>query len=175
MVNPPPRPRRQPLSLKAKALQMLAQREQSVAELRRKLMHHALAMQQSADVDVAVPQNQDDATPAAPAVAEHVESVIAWLIEHRHLSEERFIESRVHVRASRFGSLRIRQELAQHGLSLDAESALQLQDTEEERARAVRHRKFGEAPPADASARARQGRFLMQRGFSADVVRKVLR
>jgi regulatory protein len=35
-------------------------------------------------------------------------------------------------------------------------------------------RKFGGEPPPDAAARARQMRFLAGRGFSADVIRRVL-
>jgi regulatory protein len=49
-----------------------------------------------------------------------------------------------------------------------------LRDSEQQRAQAVWARKFGQ-PPASAAERARQMRFLAGRGFSADVVRAVLR
>ena len=74
---------------------------------------------------------------------------------------------------ARFGDLRIRQELKQHGLALDADTRQALRQTEEQRARAVWRRKYTE-PAADATARVRQMRFLAGRGFSAAVVRQVV-
>jgi regulatory protein len=182
------------LSLKARALAMLARREHSRAELRRKLLPHARAAALesaiastselhrspgpasarpgvfSSDASEAVPD-----TGAAWAEAESaVEALLDWLQAQRYLSEQRFVESRVHARAGRFGNLRIRQELAQHGVALDAEAAQRLRDTELERCREVWARKFGGERPADAAARAKQMRFLAARGFSADVIRRVL-
>ncbi len=154
------------LSLKGRGLQLLSQREHSRSELRRKLLVHAKAA---------------DALQAAAGaeVAEHVdphaavEAVIDWLRTNRFLSEERFVESRVHARASRYGNLRIRRELAQHGVTLGAEAAQQLKDSETGRAREVWSRKFGQ-PPADAAERAKQARFLAGRGFSGEVIRRVV-
>jgi regulatory protein len=54
-----------------------------------------------------------------------------------------------------------------------AEALGQLQQTETERAQAVWARKFTE-PAADLKERARQARFLIGRGFSAEVVRKIV-
>ena len=48
-----------------------------------------------------------------------------------------------------------------------------LSETEFERALHVWRKKF-DGKPADVSEKARQIRFLMQRGFSGDVVRRVL-
>jgi regulatory protein len=81
----------------------------------------------------------------------------------------------VHARTERFGNRRIAQELAQHGAALDAVTAEQLKTSELGRARAVWLRKFGHAPPGDARMRAKQMRFLAGRGFSAEVIRKVVR
>ncbi len=100
--------------------------------------------------------------------------MLDWLEAHNYLSQQRFAESRVHARAARHGNLRIQQELAQHGISLDADAAQALKGSEFERAQEVWRRKF-EAPATDAAARARQARFLSQRGFSAETVRRVLR
>ena len=77
-------------------------------------------------------------------------------------------------RAARYGNLRIRQELAQHGLSVGSELERRLKDSELERAAEVWRRKF-DAPPADAAERARQSRFLANRGFSAEVIARVMR
>lgn len=186
------------LSLKARALAMLARREHSRAELRRKLLPHARAAALEAATTVASASelhrspgpasarpgvfssgaSEAEVVPdtgAAWAEAESaVEALLDWLQAQRYLSEQRFVESRVHARAGRFGNLRIRQELAQHGVALDAEAAQRLRDTELERCREVWARKFGDERPADAAARAKQMRFLAARGFSADVIRRVL-
>jgi len=191
------------LSLRGRALQLLAQREHSRLELRRKLVQHARKAQAEALQDVPAPlsagavlggppeqgpasglissaQNAEAACAVpSPPEAEldleaQVEAVLDWLQAHRHLCEERFVESRVHVRAARFGHVRIRQELAQHGLELPAEELRALQDTELARAQSVWQRKFGGDTPADPKARARQMRFLAGRGFGGDVIRRVL-
>jgi regulatory protein len=162
--------RRPALSLKGRALALLAQREHSVVELRRKLMRHL--QREALAEDAAAPQVEDVAQ--GHSAAARVEEVLAWLRAHNYLSEERFIESRVHARASRYGNLRIRQELAQHKLALSADTAQALKDNELERALEVWRRKFGEAP-ADAAERARQSRFLAQRGFSPEVIGRVMR
>ena len=147
---------KQRLSLKGRGLQILAQREHSRSELRRKLLVHA----------------QKDEAEAGAAI-EQVEAVLDWLQANRYLCEERFVESRVHARASRYGNLRIRQELAQHGVALTAEATQQLKDSELARAREVWSRKFGQ-PAADAAERARQMRFLAGRGFSSEVIHRAV-
>ena len=153
-----------PRSLKARALQWLAQREHSRAEMQRKLLPHARAMAAQGEADIG-----DTADPMARVV-----ELLDWLEAHRYLSQQRFVESRVHVRAARHGNLRIQQELAQHGITLDADAAQSLKASEIDRARDVWSRKF-DAPAADAAGRARQARFLTGRGFSAETVRRVLR
>ena len=174
------------LSLKGRALQWLAQREHSRLELRRKLMRQAradalarLAAQSTRagdDPDSAHQPEPDASTagPAAAAIADEVDALLDWLQSHRYLSEERFVESRVHARQSRFGNLRIRQELSQHALELTADLSAGLVQSEHERARAVRQRKFGDAA-VSLSDKARQARFLAGRGFSAEVIWQVLR
>lgn len=151
------------LSLKGRGLQILAQREHSRSELRRKLLVHARK-----------PAVQGE-PPPEPEVAEaQVEAVLEWLATHQYLSEERFVESRLHVRAARYGNLRIRQELAQHGVTLGDEAARQLRESEADRAREVWSRKFGTVAQ-DAAERARQMRFLAARGFSGESIRRVVR
>ena len=69
----------------------------------------------------------------------------------------------------------MRQELQAKGLSpqVMAEALEQLRGTELDRAREVWTRKFAE-PTTDPKERARQIRFLVSRGFAAEVVRKVV-
>lgn len=92
------------------------------------------------------------------------------------LSEARFAASLVRSRAERFGTTRIRQELKQHGLAPDliAQATDELARSELIRAREVWRRRFG-APPRDEAERAKQLRFLAARGFSTDVVLRVVR
>ncbi|CAN5678717.1 hypothetical protein BH11PSE8_BH11PSE8_48120 [soil metagenome] len=163
-------------SLKGRALQLLAQREQSRVELRRKLLVHARA--EDAERLCAEAADAADAAGlidgAGPQAAERVEAVLDWLEAHRYLSAERFAESRVHARSSRFGNLRIRQELKQHAVSLSPEAGQALRESEVERACAVRERKFPNLPKG-AAEMAKQARFLTGRGFSPEAIRRALR
>ena len=155
-----------PRSLKARALGWLAQREQSEVEVRRKLLPHARAEDAAAEA-AGSPPNLEPA-------AERVEAVLQWLETHEYLSQARFAESRVHARSTRFGNLRIEQELKQHEVTLTPEARAALRETELDRARSVRDRKF-RIWPEDPAERARQARFLAGRGFSSEVIRQVLR
>ena len=153
-----------PRSLKSRALQLLAQREHSRVELRRKLLPHAFAEDEAA----AVERDPGD------AAALRVEALLDWLEAHKYLSQERFVEARVHARSARFGNLRIRGELEQHALALPPEAAQALKDSELERARQVCARRFA-AAGTTPDERANQARFLAGRGFSAEVIWRVLR
>jgi regulatory protein len=175
---------KQTLSLKGRALAALAQREHSATELRRKLLRHAQA--EAANADSRAGQaaaegtgndgdREIDQRAAAEAAAVRVDAVIDWLRAHNYLSEERFVERRVNARAPRYGNLRIRHELAQHGLALSPDAAQALRDSELERATDAWRRKFGGTTAADAAERARQSRFLAQRGFSPEVIFKLMR
>jgi regulatory protein len=92
------------------------------------------------------------------------------------LSDARATTQLVHAKRSRFGTQRITHELRQRGISDELiEAALPaLKETELDAARDVWQRKFGVAPQ-DAKEKARQMRFLQSRGFSMEVIFKVLR
>ncbi len=158
------------LSLKARAIALLAQREHSAVELRRKLMRIARAQA----LALAQASTQDGTEEPISDPAAEVDALLIWLQAQGYLDEARFVESRVHVRAARHGNLRIEQELAQHGLALGAEQKAALKDSEFQRARLIWLRKFG-SPGVDAAARARQMRFLAGRGFSSEVIRRLMR
>ena len=140
-------------SLRAKALAWLALREHSTHELRAKLERWAQAHGRDAE-------------------AEGLEALLTALQAAGHLSDSRFVESRVHARAARLGNLRIEQELRRSGVQPDQAVREALRASELERARAVWARRFGQ-PGADLAERARQARFLAGRGFSADSIRRV--
>ncbi|HEX5687664.1 MAG TPA: regulatory protein RecX [Ideonella sp.] len=176
------------LSLKAQAYALLARREHSRAELRNKLLAHA---RKRAQVEAAAAAREaaqgprdpwdpaDDVAPAAEpcdaeAAAGEVDALLDELEAARRLSDARFAESRVHARAKRQGTARIKQELARHGVQMDPDTARQLRETELERAREVWRRKYGGEPATEPAERARQMRFLGGRGFAGDVVRRVV-
>lgn len=137
-------------SLKGRALRLLAQREHSRAELQRKLAPHEEAPGELA-------QALDE------------------LQAKGFIDEQRVIESVIHRRAARLGAARVRQELQAKGLPPEAvaQAVADLRGSEVERAREVWRKKFGRTP-ADAAERARQARFLIARGFGADVARRIL-
>ena len=137
------------ISLKGRALRLLSQREHSRVELERKLAAH-----------------EEEPGSLARALDE--------LEAKGFISEERVVASVVHRRASKLGAARVQQELAAKGLSAESMSLAleQLRVTEFERARDVWSRKFGESA-TDPKERAKQMRFLLSRGFAAEVVRKV--
>lgn len=138
------------LSLKGRALRLLAQREHSRTELQTKLARHV--------------QEGDD-----------LAAVLDELEAKDFINAERVAESVVNRRAARLGTQRVVQELRSKGLddALVRATAERLKDTEFERAREVWHRRFGN-PPASLQERVRQTRFLVARGFGGDTVRRVL-
>ena len=161
-------------SLKSKALAAIAQREHSRAELARKLRAWIGRRRRSlAEAAAATRASAAVAAPVPVTSEAEIEPLLDWLAQRDLLSAERFVESRVNVRATRFGNLRIQQELSQHGLQLDPDVAQTLKASEFDRARNVWSKRFAE-PPADAAARAKQQRFLAARGFSSEVVRRVV-
>lgn len=170
-------------TLRQRALEWLAQREHSRQELRDKLARWVQALQATESVLPAAaaqcgagpdgPAPVRRPAPALPSVDE-IEPLLDALQAAGHLSEARFVESRVHARAARYGNRRIEHELRQRGVEAPPELREALRSTELERARGVWARKF-EGPPANAADHARQARFLAGRGFSAETVREVLR
>jgi regulatory protein len=161
-----------PPSLKARALQWLAQREHSRLELGHKLLRAARAGHRApaAAAEARPSEEPFDAAAARAAIAQLLDELerAGWL------APERFVESRVRARLARFGNQRIAQELAAHHLALPEDAARALVQSEPARARAVRERRFARAPDTPEE-RARQARFLAARGFSADVIHSVLR
>lgn len=166
-----------PASIKVRALQWLSQREHSRAELRSKLLHLLARPKPMASDALSGPAELGENAPVGGSPnldpSTEVDQLLDWLEARGYVSDSRFVESRVRVRQSRFGTMRIQQELRQHGLSLDADARQALRLTEEQRAREVWCKKYG-ASAADATGRVRQMRFLAGRGFSADVVRRVV-
>ena len=138
-------------SLKGRALQLLSQREHSRTELERKLAVH-------------------ETTPGELAQA------LDELQARDFINDGRVIESVINHRSGKLGAARLKQELATKGLGGEAvaQALAALKDSELERAREVWQKKFGE-PAQDPRERAKQARFLLTRGFAAEVVSKLVR
>lgn len=137
-------------SLKSRALEILARRETSRLELRRKLAPHAA----------------DEA---------ELEQVLDEVAAANWQSDERFTEMWVNGKSRKHGRMRLQQELAAKGVDRemirhylpDAESEL-------ENAVNVLRKKFRQ-PAADAAERNKQMRFLIYRGFGNDTAQAALR
>ncbi|MDQ2070438.1 regulatory protein RecX [Natronospira bacteriovora] len=105
------------------------------------------------------------------------ETALARLEELGYLCEERFVEHFVRSRVDRgSGPMKIRAELQQRGVdgSLIDHGLREAGCDFSHLAADVRRRKFGDERPATLEEKARQARFLAQRGFAADHVRTAL-
>src|SRR5262245_1027954 len=139
------------LTLRERALRLLARREHSRSELARKLQPHVVP--------------EDD-----------LNALLDELARRKQLSDERYAESRANTLSRKFGAARIAQELRAKGLDkgLAEQAVAAARATEVERARAVWTKKF-RVPAASREERAKQMRFLQSRGFSFDAIRAVIR
>ena len=133
--------------LKARALRHLSRREHSRVELARKLAPRA-------------------ESPAA------LEQLLDALAAKRQLSDERYAELRVHQLSRKYGAARIRMDLKAKGVAQELVERVG-REGEVERAASILQRKYRTAPDS-REERARRMRFLQQRGFSHDTIRKLL-
>jgi regulatory protein len=142
-----------PVAVRRVAMDLLARREHGRSELTRKLRQRG-------------------------APQELIDSALDRLAEDGLLDESRYLHSYIASRArAGCGPARIREELAQRGLPrAEVEQALgQCEVDWSEQLREVWRRKFAGQLPQDAKERARQGRFLVYRGYSMEQVGRLLR
>ncbi|MDH4585021.1 recombination regulator RecX [Pseudomonas sp. BN415] len=141
-----------PAAVRRAAMDLLAQREHGRVELTRKLRQRG-------------------------APPELIDSALDRLTEEGLLSESRYLESFIASRArGGYGPQRIREELAHRGLPRgDIDQALREADIDwSEQLHDVWCRKFNRLP-VDARERAQQGRFLAYRGYSMEMISRLLR
>ncbi|HEY5757925.1 MAG TPA: regulatory protein RecX [Steroidobacter sp.] len=135
------------------AVRLLARREHSTEELKRKL-----------------------AAKGHPEAS--IATVLGKLGEKKLVSDERFATNYVHHHARRGqGPVRIRANLRQQGVS-DSQIQQEISGGEQDwnsLATEVRRRKFGVELPKTAAERAKQARFLQYRGFNSDQIRAALK
>ncbi len=146
-----PKSKKPELSLRVRAMRYLARREHTRAELHAKLQSY---VQEGEDLD----------------------AVLDELEKRSWLSDARAASQMVDAKRGRFGTQRIAHELRQKGIAenLIADALPQLKESELDAAREVWQKKFG-VLPQDAKEKGKQIRFLQSRGFSIDVILRVLR
>jgi regulatory protein len=134
--------------IRRKAMDLLARREHSVAELRRKLLAKGYAQLA-------------------------VDEQLRLLEQENLLSDQRFAESYVNFRSKKgFGPVRIRLELKEKGVNATLiEEYLDNNDYWRNIAKEVREKRFGTTLPKDYKDIAKQMRFLQYRGFSNEQLR----
>ena len=136
-----------PGELRARALRLLARREHSRAELGRKLAPRAES-------------------------PEALRSLLDALEQKKQLSDERYAGERARVLARKYGAARIRQDLKSKGVGEEVIDGVSL-EAEAGRAAAILARKY-RAPATTREEIARRMRFLQQRGFAHDTIRRLL-
>lgn len=142
-----------PAAVRRAAMDLLARREHGRVELTRKLRQRG-------------------------ALPELIDSALDRLADEGLLNETRYLESFVASRArAGYGPQRIREDLAQRGLARDViESALREAGIDwGSHLLDVWQRKFAGECPSDARERAKQGRYLAYRGYSMDMIGRLLR
>ena len=141
------------VEIRRKAMDLLARREHSALELRRKLISREF----------------DESS---------VDQVLARLRQERLQCDERFTEAYVNQRAGvGVGPLKIRHELLQKGIAdeLAARYLESVGDRWDELMAQQRVRKFGEKIPQNLKDRMKQARFLQNKGFSPESVMRLFR
>ena len=141
------------VEIRKKAMDLLARREHSAQELRRKLQAREYAVD---SVDWVLRQLQQD----------HLQS------------DTRFVESYVNHRVNAgIGPMKIRYELQQKGIddALADEYIEPLAECWDSMMAEQRERKYGHLLPADHKARMKQARFLQNKGFSPESVMRLFR
>ena len=136
------------VELRARALRLLARREHTRQELESKLSPHA--------------GNTED-----------LQNLISGLKQKNQLSEERFAEERARSLSRKYGAARIRQDLRAKGVPEELVARFSSSEDELQRARAILERKY--RTPADTrEEKAKRMRFLQSRGFSSEIIFKLL-
>jgi len=135
------------VELRTRALRLLARREHSRAELSRKLAPRAES-------------------------PEALESLLDDLVQKKQLSDARYAEARTRQLARKYGAGRIRQDLKANGVDKGLIENVS-NEGELERARAILDRKY-RSEATTREERAKRMRFLQSRGFSTDVIFRLL-
>lgn len=149
-----------------RATRILAMRDHSEAEFRRKIMQ--------TDARAAL-RNEEQ---AEEIPAELLEQLVAWCYEHQWLDDVRFAQRFVVSRSRKgYGPQRIRMELTQKGIGRElAETTLAEAEIDwSAQAFDVAERKFGLPLPTEWKEKARVQRYLQAKGFFMEDIQSIFR
>ncbi len=163
--------KKQLTSIRISAMNILAVREHSIAELRKKLKLKFSSKKNAIMDDVFM----DEKVQEQELKAAQIEAVLQQLLDDNLLNESRFAESFIRSRINRgSGPVKIRHELLERKISneLIAEHLEMSYDFWHEHIKAVHTKRFGNQIPQDYKEQNKQSRFLYQRGFSGEYIRR---
>ena len=163
-------------SLKARALRLLSLKEYSRKGLAAKLAEsEARWAKLTNDSRTSPVADLDVSANIRQASAHDIELVLDDFEARGWLSDERFAEALVRRRSERYGTRKIQDELERAGVDSGKSAQLlkSLKETEYQRALELWSRKFG-VLAQEQKERARQYRFLASKGFSSEVVARVI-
>lgn len=146
-----------------RAIRILAMRDHSEQELRRKL---------------AAPVMSKNGPEALNVTPEEVDKVVEWCIENRYLDDERFVRQFIASRSRKgYGPARVRQELKQKGISRETiESAMRECVIDwAQLAKEQAQRKYGESLPTVFAEKVKIQRFLLYRGYLMEDIQEIWR
>ena len=106
-----------------------------------------------------------------------LEEVLEALKQEGLLSDERFAQMLCRSRFNRgAGPVRIRHELNQHQVRGEwiEQAMAEYEEQWVEQLRALRQRKYGETPPVDYAAWAKQARFFQGKGFTNEQIQQAI-
>jgi regulatory protein len=140
-----------PINLYAKALDLLSRRDYSYRELFTKLQKY------SEDIEA-------------------IKEVLSQMVEQKYLNEERYIENYINAKSQKFGAQRIKYQLMNKVADQELVNTLYQQAAIDEfaTAQSIWLRKFHGKPPENAKEKAQQIRFLSGRGFSLEIIFKII-
>ena len=146
-----------------RAIRILAMRDHSEQELRRKL---------------AAPVMSKNGPEALNVTPEEVDNVVEWCIENRYLDDERFVRQFIASRSRKgYGPARVRQELKQKGISRETiEAAMREGEIDwAQLAKEQAQRKYGEPLPTVFAEKVKIQRFLLYRGYLMEDIQEIWR
>ncbi|MBV4368903.1 regulatory protein RecX [Erwinia sp. BNK-24-b] len=150
-----------------RAMRILAMRDHSEAEFRRKL---------SLSAERAAMYAKNQAQQPEPVTPEQIDRVVAWCYESNYLDDARFAERFVASRSRKgYGPQRIRMELGQKGVAkpLIDETLAATEIDWQQMAFDAAERKFGLPLPTDWKEKAKVQRYLMTKGFFSEDIRSI--
>lgn len=146
-----------------RAIRILAMRDHSEQELRRKLAAPVMSKNGPETLDV---------TP------EEVDKVVEWCIDNRYLDDVRFVSQFIASRSRKgYGPARVCQELKQKGISRETiESSMRECEIDWALlAKEQAQRKYGEPLPTAFAEKVKIQRFLLYRGYLMEDIQEIWR